>query len=100
MECWNAVPVPLDWVWEQPSGMSCALALAQTSDREGRFLAPTAALCALPTLKHCFVPDHKGWMLGRSLCSVHKANAINPTGIPALCFSCLGHKLSPYCSNN
>lgn len=35
-------------------------------------------------LKHQFVPDHKGWMLERSLCNVPEANAVNPCWRPWL----------------
>lgn len=69
--------------------MGCALALAQLNGlRTGKALSlfPRPLSEPVPTLKHWFVPDHKGWMLGRPLCSVPGANAVNPCWCPCPVF--------------
>lgn len=83
LEGWNAVPAPLD-----PAAKWGGLCFGSSTDvRQAKpFHCSHSHSPALPTLKHWFVPDHRGWMLGRSLCSVPQANAINPCWCPCPVF--------------
>lgn len=59
----------------------------RTSDVESHFCCSYGRSLSLsPKLKHQFVPDHKGWMLDRSLCNVPEANAVNSGWCPWLAF--------------
>lgn len=56
---------------------------------ESHFIVPTVGRLSLSLkLKHQFVPDHKGWMLERSLGNVPEASAINPILVSLACVPC------------